>query len=626
MENTKNLSYSVCYGKVILVIRMCGFCGFSGPVPNSDGVLAEMLKKIIHRGPDSHGVYLGEGMNLGFRRLAVIGVEDGEQPLYNEDRNLVLVFNGEIYNHRDLRKDLSKKGHVFRSGSDAETVLHLYEEYGRDMFRHLRGMFAFALYNIREKTLFAARDHYGIKPLYYTKTGSGLIFGSEIKCFYPHPDFVPKINHKALESYLTFHYSVLDETFFQGVFKLPPGHYLTFCGGNLEVKRYNTYVFTPGEMTLEKAASLIDQAVLDTVSKHMESEVEVGAFLSGGVDSSYIASVFGGKKTFTVGFNDDKDNETVFAKELSDELGLVNISKKIDGDEFFDKLGAVQYHMDEPFADPSAVALYILGEMTSKHVKVALSGEGADVLFGGNNIYREFEKLSLYRLLPRSFRLALGELALSLPKSMSIRPFLLRGAKTLEERYIGGVYIFSPDEKRELLKESRAMQKPQDITAPYFQQVKNEDSLTKMQYLDFNLWLVGNILKRADKMSMAHSLEVRVPFLDRRVFSIASRIPPHLRVGRKGTKLAFREAARKHLPKNSAARKKLGFPVPIDLWLREKKYHDIVKSYFESDTAKMYFNKEVLLTLLASHKKTDVSSKIWTVFMFLVWHGEFFGR
>ena len=605
---------------------MCGFCGFSGKLPNAADVLYAMMDKIVHRGPDSYGTYFGEDISLGFRRLAIIGIESGSQPIYNEDKNLVLVLNGEIYNHKDLRKDLIEKGHTFRTNSDAETVLHLYEEYGNELFSHLRGMFAFAMYNIKEKILFAARDHFGIKPFYYTKTDSGLLFGSEIKAFLPHPDFIANVNLEALENYLTFQYSVLAKTFFTGVSKLPAGHYLTLKGDNLEVRRYNSYVFTPGDMTMEAAADFINQAVEDTVSKHMESEVEVGSFLSGGVDSSYIASVFNGNKTFTVGFNNDKYNETQYAKELSAELGLTNISKIITADEYFDKLGIVQYHMDEPLADPSAVALYFLSEMASKHVKVTLSGEGADELFGGYNIYKEPRSLSIYSMLPESLRLSLGNLARKLPVGVKGRGFLIRGSKTLEERYIGGAYIFTPEERREILIKPATPLDPTDITAPFYRQVKHEDDVTKMQYLDINLWLVGDILLKADKMSMAHSLEVRVPFLDRRVFGIASRLPISLRVGKAGTKLAFREAAKKHIPNNFASRKKLGFPIPIRVWLREKKYYNIVKSYYESDRAKEFFNVSMLVKLLEIHLsgKRDESRKIWTVFMFLVWHERYF--
>ena len=609
-----------------MVIFMCGFCGFSGRIADAGGVLEAMMNRIIHRGPDSFGSYFSEEMSLGFRRLAIIGIEDGAQPLFNEDKSLVLVFNGEIYNHKELRSDLTSKGHVFGTHSDAETIMHLYEEFGKEMFKHLRGMFAFALYNIKENTLFAARDHFGIKPFYYTKTDSGLLFGSEIKAFMPHPDFEPEVNLEALEHYLTFQYSVLSKTFFKGVLKLPAGHYLTLKDNTVEVRRYNSYVFTPSDMTMDTAADFINQAVLDTVSKHMESEVEVGSFLSGGVDSSYIASVFGGQKTFTVGFNNDRYNETEYAKELSAELGLTNFSKIISPDEFFEKLGDVQYHMDEPLADPSAVALYFLSEMASQHVKVTLSGEGADELFGGYNIYKEPMSLAPYSKLPESLRLFLSYLANKLPKGIKGRSFLIRGAKTVEERYIGGAYIFSPEERRELLLRPAIPLDPTDITAPYFRQVKHEDDVTKMQHLDINLWLVGDILLKADKMSMAHSLEVRVPFLDRRVFTIASRLPRHLRVGKSGTKLAFREAAKKHIPQSSASRKKLGFPIPIRVWLRDKKYYGIVRSFFESEDAKEFFDTAALIKLLDSHLsgKRDESRKIWTVFMFLVWYGEYF--
>ena len=281
--------------------------------------------------------------------------------------------------------------------------------------------------------------------------------------------------------------------------------------------------------------------------------------------------------------------------------------------------------MDEPLADPSAVALYFLSEMASKHVKVTLSGEGADELFGGYNIYKEPQSLGFYSKLPESLRLFFSYLANKLPKGIKGRGFLIRGAKTVEERYIGGAYIFSPEERKEILLRPATPLDPSDITAPYYRQVKHEDDVTKMQHLDINLWLVGDILLKADKMSMAHSLEIRVPFLDRRVFSTASRLPRYLRVGKRGTKLAFREAAKRHIPSSFAGRKKLGFPIPIRVWLREKKYYNIVRQHFESDSASEFFDTSALIRLLDTHMsgKRDESRKIWTVFMFLVWHGEF---
>jgi len=605
---------------------MCGFCGFTGYEPTkAKPIINAMMDKIVHRGPDSAGSYLGEKVTLGFRRLAIIGVEDGEQPLYNETGTLVLVFNGEIYNYQELKHILEEKGHVFSSSSDGETLLHLYEEYGTSMLCHLRGMFAFALYDSEADKLFCARDPFGIKPFYYMQNAQELIFGSEIKSFLPHPDFSPVVNTDALTQYLTFQYSVLNETFFKGVHKLTPGHYLTLTNGKLAIDRYHSHLFTPVDMTLDTAVENIDQVVQESVSKHMISDVEVGSFLSGGVDSSYVAASFGGTKTFTVGFDYENYNEIEYAKDLSKRIGAENISKIISTDEYWECLPTVQYHMDEPLADPSAVALYFVSQEAAKHVKVTLSGEGADELFGGYNIYKEPISLGLYSKLPLSLREWLASLAKKLPPGIKGRGFLLRGAKTVEERFIGGAYIFTPEEREKILKNSIAPD-PIDITRPYYNMVKHEDDITKMQFLDIHLWMAGDILLKVDRMSMAHSLEVRVPLLDKEVFRVASCLPTKHRVNRKGTKYAFRKAAARHLPPETAERRKLGFPIPIRIWLREEKYYHIVKEYFTSAAAEKYFQVGELQTLLDEHftSKQDNSRKIWTIYMFLLWHKQYF--
>ncbi|MCL2371955.1 MAG: asparagine synthase (glutamine-hydrolyzing) [Defluviitaleaceae bacterium] len=601
---------------------MCGFCGFSGR--DESGIIDRMMDRIAHRGPDEFGTYLGDKLTLGFRRLAVVGVEAGAQPLYNESGSLVLVFNGEIYNFHELREGLIERGHEFSSLADAEVLLHLYEEHGTGMLQYLRGMFAFALYDIEAGRLFCARDPFGIKPFYYTHTDAGFIFGSEIKAFLEHPSFALQVNTDALTQYLTFQYSVLPETFFKGVFKLLPGHYLILEDGAASVSKYHSHMFSPVDMTLEKAAADIDAVMQESVKRHMISDVEVGSFLSSGVDSSYVAASFGGKKTFTVGFDYEKYNEIGYAKALSSQVGAENISKVITTEEYWSVLGKVQYHMDEPLADPSAIALYFVSREAAKHVKVTLSGEGADELFGGYNIYKEPISLGWYAKLPLGLREWLASLAKKLPAGIKGRGFMLRGAKTVEERFIGGAYIFTPEEREKILKSSVALA-PIDITRPFYDAVRHEDDITKMQFLDLHLWMPGDILLKVDKMSMAHGLEVRTPFLDKEVFKVASCLPVRHRVNRKGTKYAFRKAAAGRLPAEIANKRKLGFPVPIRIWLREEKYYNIVKEHFTSQAAASYFHPENLLAVLDDHYngKSDNSRKIWTVFMFLLWHKEY---
>ena len=611
---------------------MCGIVGFCG---NDKDSLTCMMDSIIHRGPDSAGMFLSDYFSMGMRRLSIIGLKDGDQPVYNEDRTIVTVFNGEIYNYRDIKKRLTERGHVFNSATDTEVLVHAYEEYGDDLVLHLRGMFAFALYDIPKKRLLLARDFFGIKPLYYYWRDNLFMFGSEIKSFIKHPNFQKELNLSALTNYLTFQYSVLDETFFSGVYKLKPGHRLVFENGALSLSRYFEPDFSPEDMTIDAAADAIDKAVCESVRLHQSvTDVEAGAFLSGGIDSSYIAAHFSGRKTFTVGFPDipaprynSRYNEIPYAKELADRLNITNYSMEITAEQFFDELPTIQYHMDEPLGDPSATALYFVSKLASGHVKIALSGEGADEFFGGYNIYKEPIDLRILTNLPKPIRKSLSSAANLFPFNIKGKNFYIRGGKTIEERFIGGAYIFNEKERKRIMRDPRGDIPPREIVRPFYERYKKHDDITKMQLLDINLWLVGDILLKADKMSMAHSLEARVPFLDREVFKVAAKLPVRLRVNKASTKHAFRTAAKRHLPEQTANRKKLGFPVPIRVWLREDKYAKIVRDYFTGTIAKSFFKTDELVKLLEAHQKgkIDNSRKIWTVLCFLIWYNRYFG-
>ena len=605
---------------------MCGFCGFFGTQEEKETILRSMMDTIVHRGPDNEGLYIDDHIALGFRRLSIIGLEDGNQPIHNESGDLTLMFNGEIYNFEVLRDELIALGHVFRTGTDSEVVLHGYEEYGPDILEKLRGMFAFVIWNHKEKSLFGARDFFGIKPLYYTQINGNFLFGSEIKSFLPHPDFVKELNVDALESYLSFQYSSLPETFFKGVFRLPPAHFFFYKKGNLEIHRYWEPVFSPEEHSLEEWVDQIDEVMQDSIETHKVSDVEVGSFLSSGVDSSYVAACFGGDKTFTVGFDYHQYNEIEYAKALSEKVGMKNYSKVISKEEFWEVLPTVQYHMDEPLADPAAVALYFVSQLASEHVKVVLSGEGADELFGGYNIYREPMDLQKYTALPKWIRKFVGKLASRLPFDVKGKNFLIRGSKTIEERFIGNAFMFSVKERKALLRVQSSAPTPQAITRPFYRKVQGADDVTKMQYVDIHTWMAGDILLKADRMSMAHSLELRVPFLDKEVCELATKIPTRFRVNRENTKFAMRQAAMDHLPKEVADKKKLGFPVPIRVWLREDAYYNKVKDAFFSETAQTFFHQGPLLRLLEEHRAghKDHSRKIWTVYMFLVWYEQYF--
>lgn len=608
---------------------MCGYVGFiNSDIVTKEPVIKKMMDRIIHRGPDSEGVYIDDHVAIGFRRLSIIGLEDGMQPIFNEDKSLVLFFNGEIYNYQLLKQDLIKQGHVFYTHSDSEVLIHLYEQYGKDMLNLLRGMFSFTIYNKKDQSLFIARDYFGIKPLYYGIAGKGFLFGSEIKSFLDHPEFKKELNYDALESYLSFQYSSLPETFFRGIYKLTPGHYMTYKDGDIDISRYFQATFDTDEnIELDPLVDKIEEVFKDSVMAHKISDVEVGSFLSSGIDSSYAATVFQGDKTFTVGFNYDKYNEVDYAKELSQLIGIKNESKLIGDLEYWDSLPKVQYHMDEPLADPSAIALYFVSELASKYVKVVLSGEGADELFGGYNIYREPFSLAGFSKLPFGFRKLIGKFANILP-DIKGKSFLQRAGLKIEDRYIGNAKVFSDKERKKLLRINTNAPATNLVTRDFFELGKDYDDTTKMQLVDINTWMIGDILLKADKMSMAHSLELRVPFLDKEVFRLARTIPVKYKVNKENTKYALRLAARRVIPKKVADKKKLGFPVPIRVWLREKEYYEKVKGYFNKPIARELFVCDQLMELLDAHYKgkKDNSRKIWTIYIFLLWYEVFFEK
>ncbi len=607
---------------------MCGFVGFTNKISDASSVVEKMMNRIKHRGPDSEGKYVDDDVAMGFRRLSIIDLsKEGDQPLFSKDRSIVLTFNGEIYNYQDLRKELIHKGYEFSSKTDSEVLIHGYEEWGTDLLNKLRGMFGFIIWDRNKKQIFGARDFFGIKPMYYGMFGDTFMWGSEIKSFLDHPSFKKELNTTALENYLTFQYSPTAETFFKNVYKLPAAHYFIYKDGNLDVKRYWDIDFVPDNgPEFNEWVDKISDTFKDSVKAHKIADVEVGSFLSSGVDSSYVAAVANVDKTFTVGFGEDeKYNEIGYAKEFSKYIGKANTSKVIKPEEYWNNLEKIQYHMDEPLADPAAIALFFVCQIASEKVKVVLSGEGADEIFGGYNIYKEPHDMDFYNKIPKSIRKAIGSLASKLPAKRGVN-FLIRRSKDLQERFIGNAYIFSEQERKSILKIRTNAPDAVEITKPFYEKYKNKDDVTQMQYLDLNLWMTGDILLKADKMSMAHSLELRVPFLDKKVMALAEKIPTKFRVTKENTKYAMRIAALRACPPQTANKKKLGFPVPIRVWLKEDKYYDIVKKAFTGKIAGKYFDTDLLVNLLDDHRagKYDYSRKIWTVFTFIIWYNVYF--
>lgn len=609
---------------------MCGICGFVGKTSDNKAVLQEMMNKIIHRGPDSEGMYLDGDVAIGFRRLSIIDLSNGTQPMANEDGSVIVTMNGEIYNYKEIKEELIGLGHVFANNSDTEVIVHGYEEYGVKVLDKLRGMFAFIVWDKKKNQLFGARDFFGIKPFYYSTENNSFMYGSEIKSILANPLYEKKFNDEALESFLSFQYSALPETFFKGVFRLPPAHYFIYKDNKLDIQRYWTPEFDERKnVSLEQTVKELDDILADTVKYHMVSDVEVGSLLSSGVDSSFVVSRFNGAKTFTVGFSKDNHNELGYAKRFAERMNISNERKSISSEEYFGVLDKVLYYMDEPLADASCVALYLVDEMASKRVKVVLSGEGADELFGGYNIYHEPKSLAGFKLLPKGLKKSIRKKLVSSSKNFKGKNFLIRGCTPLEERFIGNAFRFKPEEIDKFLNSEYKNNKnyPYSVTKPIYDNSKGSD-FAKMQLIDINTWLVGDILLKADKMSMAHSLESRVPFLDKEVFKVASRIPAEHKIHNKTTKYAFRQVASKYIPDDVAGKKKLGFPVPLAKWIREDKYFNDIKETFESDTAKQFFDVKYLSKLLSRHKseKADESKKIWVLYMFLRWYEIYFNN
>ena len=649
---------------------MCGICGFTGATEADLPTLKAMCDVMAHRGPDGEGQYLDDGIALGHRRLSLIDLEGGNQPMVRATGehdsavtspalmpdgtpcaspeaaaakgDFAIVFNGEIYNYRDLRAELEAEGWAFQTSSDTEVLLTGYLAWGEAVLDRLRGMFAFAIWNRKSRELFCARDFFGIKPFYYTvqqgASGPQLIFASEIKCILEHPAYQRELNEEALEQYLCFQFSALDETFFKGVFKLPPAHCMTVrADGTTEMRRYwrPEYAFDEGR-SREDTVEAIDAAMRESVRYHNVADVEVGSFLSSGIDSSYMAACLAKEnpaiKTFTVGFAEyeGERDEISWARELADELHIENSSKHIGEEEYWASLPRVQWHMDEPSADPSAVALYFVDQIAAEQVKAVLSGEGADEFFGGYRIYQTPFANQKLSWAPKGLLKGASKAA----RALGVRGanYLERASETPEDWYYtnaNGV-AFSPAERERLRAGKRTdagarVPSPQELIAPAYAEVAGLDDTTRMQYVDLFFWLVGDILLKTDKMSMAHSLESRVPFLDKQVFDVSATIPTRLKANDEQTKLTLREAAERAIPKDWAQKEKLGFPVPMVNWLRQDRYYNEIKEWFTGDIARQFFNTDELVRLLDEHKAgADRSRKIWIVYMFLMWYKIYF--
>ena len=614
---------------------MCGFSGFTGMYPNREELIKKMSERIVHRGPDMGGYYIDgdrddNAVALGFRRLSILDLREAAgQPMWNEDKSVIVVFNGEIYNFRELRKVLEGKGYSFHTDCDTEVLVHGYEEYGTGLAEKLRGMFAFVVYDKNRGQLYGARDYFGIKPFYYSiMEGGNLIFGSEIKSFLEHPAWKKELNPDAIRPYLTFQYSSMDETFFKGTYKLEPAHYFVFKDGAMHIERYWDVDFSKkSTRSLEQITDDIAARVKETVAAHRVADVPVGSFLSGGVDSSYITGELHPRDTFSVGFAYKNFDETGDASRLSDILDVTNYRETLSGEQCMDAFADIQYHMDEPQSNPSSVPLYFLARLARQHVTVVLSGEGADEIYAGYEAYDEYDLLKKYKKLPQGMRILAADLVRRLPYFKG-HDLILNGTGRPEDYFIGQARVFSEKEAYDILKPAyRQGPGVADITKPIYERAQGLSELDKKQYLDFHLWLPGDILLKADKMSMASSIELRVPYLDRYVVEEAATIPSDYKINDIDTKNVFRKAAARTIPDEWAFRTKKGFPTPIREWVKMDKYSKQIRQMFSSDVANEYFDTKQLLQLLDDHLsgKAMNQRKIWTVFTFLTWYDVFFG-
>jgi asparagine synthase (glutamine-hydrolysing) len=597
-----------------------------------------------HRGPDETGVVLiDDDAVFGHKRLSIIDVELSKEPLPYADGRYLLTFNGEIYNYLELREELVRDFDArFATNGDGEVVVAGFHHWGEAVLDRLRGMFAFVIWDRQERRAFGARDPFGIKPMHVLQTGDGIFLASEKKALLPFAASAVAgsagVDTAQLKQYLTYQYVPEPRTLHLGIERIGSGECLTWSPGEeLTRRRYFRPTFDPSPApNPQHLFNEILGALRESVRLHMRADVPVGAFLSSGIDSTAIVALarefHPNILTFTVGFDVPGFSEIDVAQETAKHLGVVTVPTKITARDMMEALPKIVWHLDDPVADPSLVPLYFVAKKAAEQVTVVLSGEGADEFFGGYTIYREPLSLASVTRLPDSMRRGLRAVSKAIPHGMKGRSFLERGTTDLEERFSGNARIFVQDaELRELLRHDDPSVRFTDVTAPLYAQAAADglDDVTAMQYIDLHTWLRGDILVKADRMSMAHSLEVRVPFLDREVFRVASRIPVDLKLPPRSdiTKFAMRQAVRQIVPPAIVNRPKLGFPTPTRPWLANE-MHDWARDMMHGSGAGELINLSYVDGLMREHRegRADHSRKIWTVLVFCVWHAVFVSR
>lgn len=603
---------------------MCGHVFLYSKKGNVDeALLSELTEKINHRGPDDTGLFVKDNVGFGFKRLSIIDLSHGHQPFSKKESTI--IFNGEIYNHEALRDELIAKGHEFKTGSDTEVLLTSYLEYGKSAVKDFRGMFAFVIYDENTNTIFGARDHFGIKPLYYTENDEYIAFSSEYKALMPIVN-EKNVDDKSLQNYLSFQYVPRYNTMMEGIKKVPNGTCFTIENNQIRFEKYFEPRFSnEKEVTKEDIYNILD----DSVKHHMISNVEVGTFLSGGIDSTIIAALASKInpkiKSFSVGFEVDGYNELSVAKKSADALGIENIQIRVTQEDYIKALPKVIYSLDDPLADPSCVGIYFLSKEARKHVTVVLSGEGADEFFAGYNIYKEYEAVKSFLGLSKGLNKTLNKIFTKMPELRG-KNYLVRATTPLEKRYIGNAKIFENNEVKSIINKYDDNNTYSKVVRDLYRDCKRKsyDYVTTMQDIDINTWLEGDILLKGDKMSMASSIELRVPFLDKEVFEVARHLRLDQKISNKNTKVLLREAFKDVVPQHMVEKKKLGFPTPIRVWLKDDLGKYVRNIITESKTDDL-INKEYAIGLLDEHIKgsKDNSRKVWTIFVFCLWHQIF---
>ncbi|HZY75443.1 MAG TPA: asparagine synthase (glutamine-hydrolyzing) [Jatrophihabitantaceae bacterium] len=615
---------------------MCGLIGFLSADANAKAVEAGVdgsLPDMRHRGPDESGTWSDDDVVIGFQRLSIIDIDHSHQPLPWLGGRYQLIFNGEIYNYLELRERLAREfGAVFETEGDGEAIVAGYHYLGETVVRELRGMFVFLIWDSHERVLFGARDWFGIKPMFTYSDERGTFFASEKKSLLDvaGPDVHGDVDKTALQQYLTLQYVPEPASMHSAIRRIESGTYFTMRPGEqVHPHRYFHPDFVARAVPEpERLYREIAAALEDSVAKHMRADVTVGSFLSGGIDSTVVAALAKRHNpkllTFTTGFEREGYSEIDVAAESAAAIGVEHITKVVTPQEMMDALPRIVWYLDDPVADPALVPLYFIAREARKHVKVVLSGEGADELFGGYTIYREPISLRPFEKLPRPVRRGLGLVSARLPEGLRGKDLLRRGSIGIEERYYGNARIFRPDEMAGLLKTFDPAVSYMDVTRPLYERTTHLDGSTRMQYVDLFTWLRGDILVKADKMTMANSLELRVPFLDTTVFDVASSIPTSEKITKETTKYALRRAIAEIVPAHVLERPKLGFPVPIRHWLKDVMY-DWARAIITESQADHLIDRDAALRLLDAHRDGphDYSRKIWTLLVFLIWHGIF---